>query len=146
MQIINSPETLTLALASSLDPTLERLLRLRVEQLTGYEGYNLDDLAVFIVVESHDTLAAIEAELRIPLTVNMVDGSRWPDPDFCPNWEWCERIDGIYEITFILDDSGYGHVIFVPDRADIDATLLSLCRAYAEPESSADTVGNADLD
>lgn len=132
MLMINTPETMALALASSLDPLLEHLLRLRVEQLTGYEGYALEDLAVFIIVEPGDSLAAVEAELRMPLAVNIVDGARWPDPDFTPSWEWCEDHGGLYELTFILDDSGYGHVLFVSDREGIDPALLTLCRTFAD--------------
>lgn len=111
MKTINSPETLALALMAPMEPTLKRLLCLRVEQLTGYEGYNVDDLAVFLIVEPGDSLAAVEAELRISLTVNMIDGIRWPDLAFLPSWEWCERIEGI------------------------DPTLLSLFRTFAEGPS-----------
>lgn len=135
MKIINSPEAMDDALSSSLDPLLERLLRLRVEQLTGYEGFALDDLAVFIIVEPGDNLEAVEAELRISLTVNLVDGCRWPDPDFCPNWEWCEDHGALFELTFILDDSGYGHVLFVPKQVDVDPTILALCAAFTDVRS-----------
>lgn len=134
MKIINSPEAMDDALSSSLDPLLERLLRLRVEQLTGYEGFALDDLAVFIIVQPGDSLAAVEAELRISLTVNM-DGCRWPDPDFCPNWEWCEDHGALFELTFILDDSGYGHVLFVPKQAGVDPALSALCAAFTDVRS-----------
>lgn len=135
MKIIDSPEAMARALASPLDPLLDHLLRLRVEQLTGYEGYALDDLAVFIIVEPGDTLAAVEAELRISLTVNLVDGARWPDPDFCPNWEWCEDHGALFELTFILDDSGYGHVLFVLKDDGIDTALLSICAAFTDARS-----------
>lgn len=135
MKIIDSPEAMARALSSPLDPLLDRLLRLRVEQLTGYEGYALDDLAVFIIVEPGDTLAAVEAELRISLTVNLVDGACWPDPDFCPNWEWCEDHGALFELTFILDDSGYGHVLFVPKSEGIDTVMLSICAAFTDIRS-----------
>lgn len=135
MIIINTPDAMVRALASPLDPLLDRLLRLRVEWLTGYEGYAPTDLATFAIIEPTDKLAEIEAALFITLTVNSIDGSRWPEPDFTPLWERCEDHGGLFEITIILDDSGYGYVLFVPDHDAIDPNLLSLCRAFADARS-----------
>jgi hypothetical protein len=133
MLIIDSPETMALALASPLDPMLESLMRLRVEQLTGYEGYNLDDLALFVIVEPADTLPEIEAAVGISLTVNIVDGAKWPSPDFTPNWEVCERFGHIWECVWVTDDSGYGTVALLEDREGVDSVLLDLCRTFGQP-------------
>ncbi|WP_010415294.1 hypothetical protein [Citromicrobium sp. JLT1363] len=47
-------------------------------------------------------------------------------------WEFIERSEGWFEIVFIISDLGEGHVVLVPDQAEIDATLLTVCRKNAE--------------
>jgi hypothetical protein len=132
MFIIRSPKTMARALASSPDPLLQRLLRLRVEQLTG-EGYNPFDLATFAIVERFDRLDALEAALGLPIATNLVDGSRYgDDPDYVPSAEWIADHGGLFELVYVLSDDGAGVAIFVPDRDGIDPVLLSLCRTFAE--------------
>jgi hypothetical protein len=141
MKIIDSPDAMALALASSLNPQIERLLRLRVEQLTGYEGYNLDDLALFVIVEPGDRLPDVESAVGISLTVNIVDGARWPSRDFTPNWEVCERFGHIWECVWVTDDSGYGTVALLEDREGVDPVLLDLCRTFGQPGDLSTTAG-----
>jgi hypothetical protein len=132
MRIIHSPETLALALVSSLDPLLQRLLRQRADQLVG-EGYDPFDLVTFAVVEPGDRLDALEAALGLPIATNLVDGTRYGgDPDYVPSAEWIADHGGLFELVYVLSDDGAGVAIFVPDREGIDPTLLSLCRTFAD--------------
>lgn len=120
------------ALDSPLDDDLKALLRHRRDQLLdGFDDYDLGELTHFTVATASDTAASIEAALGFDPTVNLVDGSRLGDPDFTPSWEWIERHAGWVEIAFVLTDDGFGHVLLIPDDADIDPTLLALCRADA---------------
>lgn len=81
---------------------------------------DLNDIGTFVIVESGDTLADIESALGVSITMN---GS--------PTWEWVIRHGSIFEAPIILSDSGWGHVLIVPDTEGIDARLLSLCRDNA---------------
>ena len=46
-------------------------------------------------------------------------------------WEFILLSDGWYEAVFIISDDGAGHVVLIPDRDDIDPTLLTICREHA---------------
>ena len=60
------------------------------------------------------------------------DATGWPILiDGMPTFEWVQRHGTVWEMPFVLSDSGAGHVLFVPDIEGIDPTLLDLCRTYA---------------
>lgn len=113
MHIITDPSEVA-------DPQLRRLLQNRFEQPAGYDC-PINELARFQIIEPGDDVDE--------LLTNAVDGSCYGHPDFVPSWEWIEDHGCWFEAAFILDDSGFGHVYFVPDRDGIDPDLLSLCRA-----------------
>lgn len=109
MLIINDPSDVD-------DPHLQRILQQRFEQLAEY-GCPISDLACFQVVRPDDDVTE--------LVTNPVDGSN------DPRWEWVEDHGGWFEAPVIMTDEGFGHVYFIPDRADTDAELLRLCRRDA---------------
>ncbi|MBB4155440.1 hypothetical protein GGQ80_003363 [Sphingomonas jinjuensis] len=76
---------------------------------------------------------AMEAAAGVPVATNMVEGSRWGDPDFEPSFEWAEDHGGVFELLFVLTDDGGGVTLFVPDQQGIDPTLLAIASRYAEP-------------
>ena len=125
---IRSTADMARALASPIDADLKRLLALRRDQLLACDGHDLGELAHFVVVEPADTLAAIEEVVGMPLATNLVDGSKYGDPGFTPNFEYVERHGAWFEAVMILSDDGFGIVLLVPDRPDIDPTLLGLVR------------------
>lgn len=129
---IRSWAEMTRALASPIDADLIRLLALRREQLLEQEGYDLGELAHFIVAEPGDALAAIEVAAGIPLATNMIDGSKQGEPGFTASFEYVERHSGAwFEAVTIVSDDGFGLVLLVPDRPDIDPALLGLVRDHA---------------
>ena len=120
-------------LSGPIDPDLKTILLDRLELLADFSEWDLADLAHFIIVEPGDCIDAIEMELGISPFVNLVDGARYPDPRFEPNWETCLYRHSHYLLTFALSDSGLGLCLLVPDRDDIAPHLLELCRFYATP-------------
>lgn len=94
------------------DPSLQRILRQRFEQLAEY-GCPISELARFHVVRPDCDLT------------DLFDGSN------DPSWEWVEDHGGWFEAPVIMSDDGFGHVYFIPDRDDIDPRLLTLCRRDA---------------
>jgi hypothetical protein len=131
MITIRSTEELLRAIAS-LPPPLQSLLTFRHKQLTADGLDEIGDIARYVIAEPGDALYAIESEAGVPIVTNMVDGARFPDPAFEPNWEHCSRHAGaLWEAVFILSDSGEGTVLIVMDEAGVDSTLLALCRTYS---------------
>jgi len=94
------------------DPHLQRILRQRFEQLAEY-GCPISELARFHIVRPGDDVT------------KLFDGSNNPP------FEWIEDHGGWFEAPIIMDDSGFGHVYFIPDCEGINPDLLSLCRRYA---------------
>ncbi len=120
-------------LSGPVDPDLKTILLDRLELLAEFSDWDLADLAHFIVVELGDTIEAIEREIGISPFVNLVDGARYPDPTFEPSWEHCITRNGYFDLTFALCDSGQALCLLVPDRDDVEPTLLELCRVYGTP-------------
>lgn len=110
---ITNSAALARALDSPIDSALKRLLLLRRDQLLSDTDYDLADLAHLICVEPADTIAEIEAAAGYPIVTS-------------PAFEWVMDHDGILEAPVILDDSGYGIVLIVPQVAGVDPALLSL--------------------
>ena len=131
MITIRSTTDMACALTLPLDAHLLRLLALRRDQLLEHDGYDLGELAHFIVAEPADTVAAIEGVMGVPLAINFVDNSKYGEPGFTANFEYVERHGAWFEAVTIVSDDGFGIVLFVPDRPDIDASLLGLVRDHA---------------
>jgi hypothetical protein len=120
-------EALTCVLKSPIDDRLKELLRLRRDQLGGA----ITDQAHFAIVQPSDTAADLERTLGFSVFENPVDGSHFGDPDWSPGWEWIEDHGFAYELCFIMDDSGFGHVVIIPKQQGVDSELLNLCQQYA---------------
>ncbi|CAM8640683.1 hypothetical protein [Sphingobium cupriresistens] len=118
MHIIRTWPELADWLEQPADADIAALLRLRRDQLI--DCGDLTDLGTFAIVEPGDTLADIELTLGFSI---LMDGA--------PTWEWIMRHGSAYEAPTILEDSGFGHVLIVPDADGIDRHLLALCRAHA---------------
>ena len=117
------------ALKLPIDERLKRLLRERRMQL-GYD-FDLTELAHFLIVQPADELPAIEQALGFSVLVNQVDGSRFGDEDFSPSSEWIADHGFCFEAVFIFEDSGFGHVVFIPKLPAVSAELIAFCGQHA---------------
>jgi hypothetical protein len=129
MLSIRDEASLSRALELPIDNQIKRLLRKRRTEL-GYE-FDLTELAHFVVMQAGDSLAELEQVLSFSVFQNPADGSRVGDPDFTPGWEWIEDHGSAWEFVFIMDDSGFGHVVIAPKQQGISPELLNFCRQYA---------------
>ena len=121
------------ALTGPVDPALKAILLDRLELLAEFSEWDLADLAHFIIVEPEDNIDAIERELTFSPMVSF-DGHRFPDERFTSGmWEFCIARKGYFDLTFCRSDAGLANCLLVPDRDDIEPTLLELCRFYATP-------------
>lgn len=102
-----------------LGPALRALLTTRRDQLLADAiGYELGELAHFIVAEPGDAIATIEEAANYPLITE-------------PAFEWVADYGGWLEAVSVLSDDGFGIVLLVPDREGVDPTLLNLLRDLA---------------
>ena len=127
---IRDSQSMEFALSCPLDPQLRMLLLKRLDMLSEFSDFDLSELAHFVIVEPGDTLATIEAELSFSPFVNFVDGARYPDAAFTPNWEWLIDHGPWFELVFALSDSGFGINLLVPNRPGVNPLLLALLKAY----------------
>lgn len=108
------------------DLEIRILAQQRFAEICGDEPYDYDLHGYMIVVEPGDTAEAVEEESGCRIVHNLLDDSRFGDPDFAPSFEALEEHAGCYEMVFILNDEGFGINIFVPKRQGIDAELLAI--------------------
>jgi hypothetical protein len=104
---------------TTLDPQLRALLGARARQLEDdtEPDVELGELAHFHAVQPGDTLDTVEEALGMTFE----DG---------PLWEWIEHHGSYYEAAFVVSDDGFGHILFVPDHADTDASILAFCKDH----------------
>lgn len=112
------------------DNAIRDLVRQRINDLGG-EAFDSAELGYFLVVEVGDTLAALAAQLGFSIVANRVTGIRWDQPGFTPSFEFIEDMGYCYDMVIVLDDSGYGVEILVPNKSGGDVDLLAMCAKYA---------------
>jgi hypothetical protein len=132
MLSISDGAALNRVLISNLDKRLKMLLHLRCTQLQADQpGEDIAELVHFVVVQPGDTPTDLEQTIGFSIFQNAADGSRLGDADFSPGWEWMQDHGFAYELCFIMDDSGFGHVVIIPKQQGVDVTLLDFCQHYA---------------
>ena len=131
MHIIHTWAALAAYLDGPIPPDIKSLLQTRRDQLMEYD---LSELGILVIIQPGDTMAAIDAAVRWPI---VIDGA--------PTWEWVQRHGSVWEMPFVLSDSGAGHVLIVPDAEGIDPALLELCRTYAGQQDGSAAGRQADV-
>ena len=91
---------------------------------------DISETARFLVVEPGDGLATLHRSLGFSVFQNAVDGCRFGEPGFTPSWEWIEDHGCCFEFVFIMDDSGFGHVVIVEKKTGVPRRLLDLCETH----------------
>lgn len=118
MIVIRTAEEMVRALDSPLEPTLKQRLRDHWQRLSVWGDYELSELAVFLIVQSGDTLEQAETAFGQPLVL---------DSRFCLLPELVEQHSGCIEVTFILSDDGFGLILLVQADHYADNDLIEAC-------------------
>lgn len=130
MQVLRDP-----ALVESVqEPGIRQLLAQRFEDICQGETYETDIHGYFVLVESGDRVADIEAESGCPILRGVLGDTRYGDPGFSPSFEVLEEHVTCFELVFIASDGDFGIVVLVPKLPGVDSELLRFCRQYATPE------------
>src|SRR5688500_18624017 len=106
--------SLSRVLIHSMYAQLKRPLISWRDQLAEFD--DLSEIARFVIVQPGDTHAMLERELGFSVFRNPVDGRRFGDPEFDPGWESLADHGHCFEMVFVYEDSGFGHVIIVPNE------------------------------
>ena len=114
------------------DSAIRELVTQRINDLGG-EEFDSTELGYILVVEGGDTLDALEAQLGFSIVANRFTGIRYDQLGFTPSFEFIEDLGHCYDMVVVLDDSGYGVEILVPNKAVGDVDLLAMCVKYATP-------------
>ena len=118
MIVIRTAEEMARALDSPLEPPLKQRLQGHWDRLSEWEGYELNELALFLIAQPSDTLEQAEAAFGQPLI---------RDSTFCLLPEFIEQRDGWIEVTFILSDDGFGLILLVQGDPGADNELIAAC-------------------
>lgn len=111
------------------DPEVRSLIDRRVEDLSEYVDH-FSELVFFVIVESGDSIAAVDSALGFAVLANRFDGTAYGEPDFTPSWDVLEEHVGCYEMVFVLSDDGSGVTLFILKADGVPSQLIDLCATF----------------
>ena len=85
-------------------------------------------------------LGSFSVTYTLPIATSLFGEARFGEPDYAPCHEFLEEHPFCFEACWIMNDGGYGLLLFVPKVEGMDADLLDYCRAYAVPAALPVTV------
>jgi hypothetical protein len=127
MLVLRDPDTVE----SIPSPAIRQFIQQRIELMRDEEPYNPDEHGFFIVIEVGDQADEVAEATGCPLLQSCHGGARLGDEDFVPLFEYAAEHDGFYELVYIVNDSGFAHIVIVPDCSGIDPRLAKLCTDFA---------------
>jgi hypothetical protein len=127
MRFVHDPAKL----AGLADPDVRRFVHTRVRQVAGDDEWVSEQHGMLIVVDPGDTVDQLERESGVALLRDAFGDTRYGHPDFVPGCEALEDYGFLFEMTFVLNDDGYGVIFFIPKQDGVDAELLSMCATFA---------------
>ena len=102
------------------DTTVSGILLDHVARLSEYEGYSMEELANFLIVQAGDRICDVDRALGFDIL------SAWP--------ELAILHAGWWELVFVPSDDGLGgRVVLIKDDPNLNAELLGYCRSHAQP-------------
>lgn len=121
-------------IAAITDPVLRQLIERRIQEINECCPRDADELGPLIVVQPGDTADNLKAIMGFSILEGIFDDTHFGDDEFSPSFEFAEAHgDHLYELVYIVSDSGYGYDIFIVNRPGIDPSILAFCQAYAVP-------------
>ena len=121
-------------IAGVTDTHLRQLIERRIQEINECCPWDANELGPFIVVEPGDTAADLEPVMGFSVFEGIFDSSHFGDDDFAPSFEFAEAVSGgLFELVYVVSDSGYGYDIFVVNHPGVDPNLLAFCQTYAVP-------------
>ena len=85
--------------------------------------------ANFILVESFDSIEALEQSTGCPIITSWFSDAVYPHEDFAPSFEFIEEHHDFYEMVFVLTDDHT--TVFIVPKSGSDPLLLTLCEEFS---------------
>ena len=85
--------------------------------------------ANFILVESFDSIEALEQSTGCPIITSWFSDAVYPHEDFAPSFEFIEEHHDFYEMVFVLTDDHT--TVFIIPKEKVDSLLLALCQDFS---------------
>lgn len=126
MQVIRSPADA----ANIADSAIRQMILQRINAIASDEPYEETLHGYFVIIESGDTLQAINQQVGFDVLTNRWTGLRYDHADYTPAFEILEEYQTCWDLLFIQDDSGYGIELFIPKTIEIP-DLVAMCQRYA---------------
>jgi hypothetical protein len=115
MQVIRSPADA----ANIADAAIRQMILQRINAIASDGPYDATQHGYFLVVESGDTLQAINKQVGFDLLAKP--------------YEILEEYSDCYDLLYIICDDGFGVELLIPKNVDIDPDLLLMCQRHAVP-------------
>lgn len=112
MHCMRDAPSIDLFLAQATHPDLQPLIQRRLDELSDFADVPLSELVQFDILDSTDSIAALDQALGRSLLNSAID--------------LCARHAAWFELTVIVGDDGFGHVIYIPTTTE-DRDLFALC-------------------
>lgn len=113
-----SIESIKATLNQPLDGALKRLLE---DRLADTIHCGLQDYTHVLVVEAGDTEQQIVEAIGFSPLATRIDNRA-----NCPDWDWCERHPGWWELLYTIGNDGFAYILLIEDRDNLP--LARLCR------------------
>ena len=120
MLSIYDKATAEAVLSQPIEPALKRLIQTRLDTA---DRLGLNTQTHLVVIEQHDTEAAILRELGWSPLVHPIDGTRYGQADFEPYWAWLQDVSGWYLLLHTVGNAGFAYILLIAKGEGIFARM-----------------------
>lgn len=110
------------------DGPIKNFIASRLAEIKSTNDEWAENYGSFLIVEPGDTMESLQTAANWPL----FQGNASPE---LPTFEWINSYGHLYEIAYIISDSGQYIIVVVPMNSNIDYSILRFCRNYLSPLS-----------
>ena len=125
MQLFKTP----FCIDNITDIPIKNFIASRLTDIKSTNDEWAENYGSFLIVEPGDTVESLQIAVSWPL----FQGNASPE---LPTFEWVNSYGHLYEIAYIISDSGQYIIVVVPMNSNIDYAILRFCRNYLSPLST----------
>lgn len=123
MLSLTDRDAVTAALTdTTLDPGLRALIGLRVWQVDTDRRRPLGEILQIVVIQPGDEPEIVHEAVGWPICYDQAEQ---------PGFEWFNDHGSWFELAYVLNDDGFGVLVFLADHPDVNDTLRFNCHGYA---------------
>lgn len=120
------------SLALVPDPAIRQMIQQRMDAIASIEPYNATLHGYFLVVQLQDALDPVNQQVGFDILSNRWTGLRYDHPEYTPAFEILEEYQTVWDLLFVVDQSGSAIELFICKDIAIPE-LLAMCQQHAVP-------------